>query len=82
MARTKTNTENNTKTCRTPRRNRHSEKHTISLRFSDFKTRYPVCNMMVTYNAIVCRYVQTSLWQKGDIRLDVLINKTGRDISI
>jgi len=26
MARTKTNTKNNTKTCRTPRRNRHLEK--------------------------------------------------------
>jgi len=51
------------------------------LRFSDFKTLYPVCNMMVTYNANVCLYVETLFWQKGDTRLDVLINKTGRDIS-
>ena len=42
------------------------QKNTLFLRFSDFKTRYPVCNKMVTYNENECLYVETLLWQKGD----------------
>ena len=39
MARTKTNTQNNTKTRRTPRRNRPIEKHTFSTFFGEEKER-------------------------------------------
>jgi len=75
MARTKSNTQNNTKACRTPRRNRHSEeKNTYGLYFS-VKKSLTVKNVISrTLSVGVFIYSQTCVKQpnKGSTKVAAL----------